>query len=199
MRILKVQKLSQSELERIVNLHYKILDESFLNNFGKNFLKVVYLTIVPSKTNITILTKEGENVIGFLVATKNGDEFNQEVIQKNFLKLSWEILKSSFLRPSLITRVIQWKFKPAHQNKIKPELQFIAIDPRYQGQGIGTKMLKMLSQEFKKDGINQYRVGTKAQNELSNAFYQKLGFKEFYKNSFFGDDFNYYLSPSIAK
>jgi ribosomal protein S18 acetylase RimI-like enzyme len=195
MQILRAQKLNPSELEQVVNLHYKVLDESFLNNFGKNFLRIAYRTNVSSKNNIVILVKKNDEVIGYLVATIDGDKFNQEIINKNFLALSWEIFKASLTNPKLALKVIKWKFKPPHENKIKPELQFIAIDPNNQGKGLGTKMLKMLNQEFRSQGIKQYRVGTKAQNKLSNAFYQKLGFKPFYQVELFGDRFNYYLSP----
>ena len=64
MPLLKVQKLKRSELNEVTNLHYRVLDESFLNNFGLNFLKISYQTIVKDKNNIVILAKKKKQVIG---------------------------------------------------------------------------------------------------------------------------------------
>ena len=108
-----------------------------------------------------------------------------------------QIIISSLKNPLLLIKLIQWRLKPSHKNKIKPELQFFAIDKKFQGQGWGKKLIKKLAEEFKKEEIKQYRVGTKADNTLSNNFYKKSGFEFFYKDNFFGDKFNYYISPEI--
>lgn len=195
MHIKRVKKLSPSELNQIVKFHSEILTESFLNNFGPNFLKIAYQTIIPSNNNICLIITENQTINGFSVATLDGGKFNSEVINQSFLSLSWQILKSSIKNPNLLIKIINWKLKTPHPYKIKPELQFIAVDPRLQGQGWGTKLIKQTSTEFKNNGISSFRVGTKSSNPQSNSFYKKLGFKSYYQDNFFGDDFNYYLSP----
>jgi ribosomal protein S18 acetylase RimI-like enzyme len=194
MQLLKTNKLKQSELKQIVDIHLKELNESFLNNFGSNFLEVIYPAIFFNKNNICLLVLDKESVVGFLVATKDGDRFNQDLIKEKFYLLSKEIIRSSIKNPLLLVEIVKWKMRPPNDNKIKPELQFIAIKKDYQNKGLGKKLITELNKEFRKAGIKEYRVGTKADNLNSNRFYQHLGFKDFYKDDFFGDKFNYYLA-----
>ena len=142
MQIQKKQQLNQQELNDSVKLHYEILNESFLNNFGKEFLKISYKTIVESENNICLFLTNGEEVVGILIATKDGDRFNEEVIRKNFFLMILQIIISSLKNPLLLIKLIQWRLKPSHKNKIKPELQFFAIDKKFQGQGWGKKLIK---------------------------------------------------------
>lgn len=58
-----------------------------------------------------------------------------------------------------------------------PELQFIAVDKKYQGQGYGKKLVGSLEEEYKKMGIQKYWVGTKKNDQKSNAFYKHLKFE----------------------
>lgn len=197
MHIQKVNKLNQSEIDQIVNLHHSVLKESFLNNFGKKFLKIAYQTIIPSKNNICLIAEDKNTIIGYTIVTYDGEKFNKEVIYKNFFSLNFIILSKSILNPNLLLKVIRWIIKPPNQNKIKPEIQFIAINPNYQNQGLGTKFINEVNKEFKNSNIKSYRVGTKTNNEKSNNFYKKLSFTKLYEDDFFGDKFNYYLSPKL--
>jgi ribosomal protein S18 acetylase RimI-like enzyme len=193
--ILRVFNLSKSEQEQVVDLHHHVLEESFLNNFGKDFLRTAYQFMVEDPENIVILALEYNQVLGFAVATLNGDTFSQRVMQAEYPRLLWEILKSSALRPQILSRLLEWKLSPTHQHSIKPELQFLAIEKTHQRQGIGTEIIRTLAEEFNKSGIKRYRVGTKTQNPVSNTFYQKVGFSFIDQENIFGDAFNYYCSP----
>lgn len=192
-----ITQLSQTDLDQIVKLHQTELKESFINNFGSGFLAVVYKTIISDNQNIFLTIKDNTKVVGFLVATVDGDKFNQKIINNNFLKLSCQIIKSSLFKPLILIKLINWFLTKNIKNKLAPELQFIAIDHTHQGKGLGTMLIKQLNNEFKKRGINKYRVGTKALNVLSNNFYKKLDFKYTHQEQFFGDIFNYYLSPIL--
>lgn len=194
MRIQKLQKLSQQELLQIVDIHYSVLTESFINNFGKVFLKIAYQTIFKDPINICFLVKDNNKVTGFLVATINGEKFNKNIIRRNFFVLCFYILKSSLLNPQLIYKLVRWVFAPTGK-RLSPELQFIALTQEAQGRGIGTKLINHLNNEFKERKILKYRVGTKAANKTSNSFYKKLKFKFIHQEVFFGDKYNYYISP----
>ena len=66
MKIKRVYDLTPTELKTIVNLHYQALNESFLNNFGKAFLSIVYQNIPKSKDNIVLLLQDNRNLCGNL-------------------------------------------------------------------------------------------------------------------------------------
>ena len=197
MKIKRIHNLTPAELNQIINLHYSNLDESFLNNFGKKFLQICYHVIIKGKNNICLVLKDHSKIIGFLIATLDGQKFNNEVISQCFLLLSWEIIKASLRKPQLIIKLISWKIKKTIPTKIKPEILFIVVNPKFQGIGLGTKLIKTLGKELSANNILQYRVGTKTDNLLSHSFYRKLGFRLAYKDNFFGDNFNYYYSPKF--
>lgn len=197
MRIKRVYNLTQPELEDIVNLHLEMLHDSFLNNLGKNFLRIVYSDLGKNKKNIFLVLKKQDNVIGYLVATKDSASFTPDIIKSKFPELSFEILKASVKKPLLILKIAKWLAIPKLKEDHPAELLFIAIDKKEQLKGYGTKLISQLYKDLKNDKVEFLKVGTKSDNPYSNAFYKKLNFKFLQKKIIFDDDFNYYLSPKI--
>ncbi|MBI2596290.1 GNAT family N-acetyltransferase [Candidatus Daviesbacteria bacterium] len=198
MHIQLTQNLNKSELSQITNLHYQVLKESFINNFGVNFLKIAYKNIVLNPKNIFFILRERRKIFGFLVATEDDAQFNKSVIYTNFSKLILEILKSFIPHPLLSLKLIPWFFSSIRIKQDLPELKFIAINPLLQRRGWGSKLLIKLNNEFQKRGIRNYRVGTKSMNKNSNNFYKKSGFSFLGKKQMFGDSFNFYISPTSS-
>lgn len=197
MVIKKIENLSPSELDQIVNLHSTILVDSFINNFGNSFLKKFYLSLASQKDAIFYTVKKNDRVVGFLVATTNGEFFNGKIITKNFINFTRSVLVNSLNKPSLVIKVIIWLLLSLKPTASFPELKLIAIDTKLQGQGIGTKLLKKLNEEYKIQKINQFIVGTKSYNKLSNSFYIKKGFEFTFSKNIFGESFNFYFSKMI--
>lgn len=57
-------------------------------------------------------------------------------------------------------------------------LNWTGVDPKYQGKGIGTKMLMRTIREAKKRGATTISVKTDSQAESAHRTYEKLGFKQ---------------------
>ena len=63
------------------------------------------------------------------------------------------------------------------------KLSWIGVDPKFQGKGIGTKLIKKLENELVGIGVKQLWVGTVAEStvyepyEKTRAFYKKVGFR----------------------
>ncbi len=56
----------------------------------------------------------------------------------------------------------------------------VYVNPEYQGQHIGSKMIKAtLSEAFKISGIEQIEIGVISTNQKADKLYKKLGFEEF--------------------
>ena len=77
------------------------------------------------------------------------------------------------------------------------ELQFIAINPKSQGKGLGLALMNKLKEKYRAEGLNEFYIGTKADNLLSNKFYQKIGCVKKYSRKYFGDKMNYYVYPIL--
>ncbi len=198
MQIKRVHDLTPTELETITNIHSRVLNDSFLNNFGKKFIKLSYKIISKNQDDIFFVVKNNSIIIGFLVATKTGRLFSNRQFLQNFWSLNKEIIFSALKNPSLIFELLSWFLIKLKITDKTPELQFLAISPKYQRKGLGTKLLKKLMEEFKKSDIKYFIVGTKAKNNISNEFYLRNNFNFAYSQKFFGDKFNYYNSPNFS-
>ena len=54
----------------------------------------------------------------------------------------------------------------------------LAVDPEYQGEGIGRKLIEHLLQHFRSEGMECAKIETLAQNEIGSTFYPSIGFQE---------------------
>lgn len=198
MLIETAKNLPQKDIDKIADLHFKVLEESFINNFGIKFLKIAYKSILRNKNNIVLTVRDKKKIVGILVAAKNSKLFDFSVIKEEFFPLIGEVIKACFQRPELLVKLSHWFFSIYLFEKKIPELRFIALSPEYQNKGLGSKLISKLNKIFEEQGITQYQVATKKDNKKSNRFYKKLGFVFFKSKSFFGDKFNYYLSQKSA-
>lgn len=197
MKLKYLKKLSSDQVEQISNLHFKILNESFINEFGLDFVRLCYKSISNYNDHIIIILEENKKIYGFLVAASNGELFNQKIISRNFFKFLRHILRVILKKPILILWLLTGLPLPFKITSIRSELKFIAIDPSFQGKGWGSKMVKYLNKMFKQRAVLRFKVGTKVKNELSNKFYKKMGFSLIYTENIFGDKFNYYSSSPL--
>lgn len=193
MEILRINSANKNYLDEIARIHISVLKESFLNNFGLIFLKIIYNNISKSQDTVLIVSIENKEITGYLLAVVDYSKFLKIAFSKNKMKLVSLILKSVLKKPDIILKIIPSLFKVTNE-KPHAELQFIAIKPEHQGKNIGTSLVEALNNEFAKQKINTYFVGTKSSDNLSNRFYQKLGFQLSYKKKYFGDELNYYRS-----
>ncbi len=196
MKQIKIQTLkraNRAQIKSIALIHYEILKESFLCKFGYEFLLNLYQVICSDENNIIQIITVKDKIIGYSVATMNISKFYKKVLHGNFFSLLVEIIKNLHGNLKLIFDILIWilTFK---NNDQSAELQFLAILPKYQRLGLGTKLINLLIKEYSRYNITSFKVGTKADNSYSNRFYKKIGFKYLYQKQIVGEKFNYYIS-----
>ena len=54
----------------------------------------------------------------------------------------------------------------------------LAISGRFQGHGLGTKLIQWALDHFRAEGLQQAKIETLATNEIGQHLYPKLGFQE---------------------
>lgn len=194
---MKIQILKKADKKQIASLaliHQEVLTESFLCRFGYRFLFNVYQAICSDENNIIQIIISKDRIIGYSAASKNISKFYKRMLYKNFFGLSLEVLKNLRGNLKLILNILFWILISKKHDKYPAELQFLAILPKYQRQGLGTKLIDLLKKEYSKNNITSFKVGTKAENFQSNIFYKKNGFKYLYQKKILGEKINYYIS-----
>lgn len=193
MRFKILKKASHEEIKSLAKIHQSVLKESLLDRFGANFLNIIYKAICSDENNIIIAVISGNKIVGYCVATTDIFRFYKNIFFGNFLILTLEIVKNLKNNLKIFLAFLIWAFIPQKKDSYPAELQFLAILPKYQRLGLGTKLINLLKKEYANYNITFFKVGTKAENKTSNNFYKKNGFKYLYQKKMFGERFNYYL------
>lgn len=185
-------------IKQMTALHFQLLQESFLNYFGQNLVEKVYEVFLNSQNNLVLIAYENpQKIAGFLVAIKDINLFKNTVFADNFWLFFRQTLATLTKNPLFILYILRWAVTKNRAN-ITTHLQFIAVGPRWQRKGIGTKMMKLLQDKLAKDKVKHFLVATKKQNLQSNQFYRKLKFRLLYTEKIFDSEMNFYLSPKIT-
>lgn len=62
--------------------------------------------------------------------------------------------------------------------KVKAQLEDVVIDPRYRGQGIGTKLVNFVIEEAVRAGVKSLNLTSRPERESANLLYLKVGFQK---------------------
>lgn len=137
-----------------------------------------------------------------LTATNVVDEGNQDVeirdfkeeyiddimeIESKCFKPSWHQRKEDFIRSN--QRSTNWNCLAFLDNEAVGYLQVsasenfghlgrVAVLPRYQGKGIGTRLTKEAMKWFKTMGANKVKLRSPINDNIAHELYRKFGFKE---------------------
>lgn len=163
----QTHQLSTREAQFIAKLHKDILYESSLTHYGEKFLSAFYSLISKKKNTITLLIKNNENVIGYSVTILNKKRLMYELLipTTTHLTIVWEAIKHANLQDLKMTK--------SSGDMLMPELVFLAVQPNYRHQGVGTKLLEETEQIISKINFNQLMIKTDKNNAIANKFYAK--------------------------
>ncbi|GBD90390.1 ribosomal-protein-alanine N-acetyltransferase [bacterium BMS3Abin04] len=165
--------LTSNTFSQIALIHKKMLSSSdFLSECNVNFLAYFYNTIAESDSTILITEDYDENVKGFLFFTTDKENYMKNFLTRNFLSL----LKFPSIYIPLIKASIR-SFKSQRVQFYKNELVHIAVDSKFQGQGIGRKLLVELESILKERKINEYYLQVFGENIAAVSLYKKMGFE----------------------
>ncbi len=160
----------------IAKIHFQTLSDDFLPSLGINFLKSFYQGII-GQPGVYIFTEvQKNNVYGFVVGVKNSKKFFTLAIRSNPLKLSLFLLLAVIKNPFLIRNIFETILYPSKTKKPLGELVVIAVARKYQGKGIGKKLINSLEKKFVEKGITKYKLTVYSDKSAIN-FYEKLKFK----------------------
>jgi len=171
----------------IAALHIKQIHHGLLPLLGLKFLSRLYyeLAITPN-TGVWAALKSNE-LIGFISGCADVRKSYFAILSRAwplFLSLTSQVI----LRPGLLWKMIsilcypfKYSYETMHSNKacssIKSEILAIAVNPDFEGRGIGRKLVQTFEEELLQwNNRGYYRVATNVLDIKSNSFYRKVGF-----------------------
>lgn len=172
------------------NLVVEILTESFKDNKSVNY-------ILKEKASKSRLIKD-LMIYSFNIGIRYGDVFLSDDAKACsiilFPKRKKSFFYSTYQDLFLIAKVIGVKklftvmkkekdVKLKHPDNDFAHLWYIGVYDKFQGKGIGTKLLSEIKAHYKKKGLNIY---LETSTEPNIPFYKKNGFDVFYVNDNYG-------------
>ena len=96
-------------------------------------------------------------------------------LSKDYLLFLWRKFPEGFLVAKEEEKILGYGIC---QKEGKEGVIFsLAVKPKYQGRGIGSKILERLIETLKKEKIEKISLHARKKNEKAINFYQKFGFK----------------------
>lgn len=170
---------SDQYIDQCVDVHLKSFKGFFLTFLGKNFLKLLYSSIIEDPSGIGYVYIYNDDVIGLVFGSTQPTGLYRRLIKKRWLKFGLAALKAVVKKPKIIIRLLR-SFKLANQENNTPgrgTLMSIAVDPTHQGKNIGKELISNFLNEVKKRGCLSVVLTTDAEeNEKVNNFYMGMNF-----------------------
>jgi len=184
-----IKKPKPSDINQIAELHMISLKDGLLYQLGKETLKKVYQEILQDKKSFIFVHYNKKKIIGAAASSLDEEELFGKVKKKYFLSIGLRVLARSITMPSLPFKILKSKYSSA----TKPELLFLFVDPKYRGGGIGKKLVDKTTEQFRKMGVNKYKITILASNKKGKKFYEKAGFKKTSSMDFMGQKRDIYV------
>ncbi|MGB9595522.1 MAG: GNAT family N-acetyltransferase [Candidatus Poribacteria bacterium] len=183
------------DIKECAYLHHEFIKDSFLCEFGIEFLQRIYNRLIESDGCFGYVYTDNSKVIGFITGSENMGKFMKALILRDFFVIALKILIRLIVKPFLVKNVIQILFysKKSSVEDVKAELVSIVVKEDYRGQKIGTFLLNNLINHFRRNGVFKFKVMVDKNNIEANAFYKASGFKLYLTTSMYNKNINLYV------
>lgn len=182
-----------TDAKQIASIHSSVLQNSFLTSLGDKFLLSLYKSLLKEKNSFTIVATEDKKIIGYATCSI---KLNSLAVGTVF-RIWKDILTLPIKKPRLIPKLGQVLFYPSFRKKEPvPEIFFLAVIPKYQGKGIGLKLVNECAKEFKKRGYNNFVISVRNSMSEANNFYKRIGLKNEKTTKFLGEKVNFWVGKS---
>ena len=185
---LEIEKLKEQDIDEVVDLHKENLNEGLLPSLGKPAMKMFYQASLNDPTCFGFVARNASKIVGATLCSTDYLELTKKFYSKNLFKLLF--FSFSYLLTHL-NKIPDLLNISKSEGPHKECLIFIFTDKNSRGLGIGSKLMRIASEEFKKRGSKEFLLEVNSENK-ANQFYKKLNgqFVKTYK--FLGVERNVY-------
>jgi len=178
---ISIRDANINDLKRIVEIHINAFPRFFLTMLGGKFLKEYYTLVLKYPSRIFLTAEYNELIVGFVAGFLKPYKFYRQ-LRRNKIRLGLAITKGLTKEPKLGFRIFLNYKRMARACREKrnntAELASIAVEPTFEGQGIGKLLVKGFLSIAAQNGSDQVILTTDAKNnDMVNKFYVSLGFR----------------------
>ena len=165
---------------RIAELFANSLPNARASSFGRRFGACYYRHIAegPGAVSFAAYDKAG-TLAGVVIGTLDRQRAHRTSFTLNLQLLiaaHFRLLTPAFLRWLVDSRHTTKRPDAATENQPQAELLMIAVDPRFRGQHLASRLLDQLEAFFRNNGLKKpYIILTEKSNHAANTFYEQIG------------------------
>jgi ribosomal protein S18 acetylase RimI-like enzyme len=179
---LNVRPASAEDLAAIVGVHTRAFRGFFLTTLGPRFLFELYQGFLKSLDGRLLVAEDDEGIAGFTAGTFVPDRFFRTLLVSRWFAFAWAAARAVIQHPLVVLprllAAVHYRGEPPVQLPAAGLLSAIAVEPRLSGMGIGGMLVSAYCDEAWRHGLRfVYLTTDRDDNESSNLFYQRCGFK----------------------
>lgn len=169
---------TKEDSTQIAKIHKQEINQGFLSQLGVKFLSKLYERMISSKNSFVIVSKNNDEVIGFISGCTNLKKFYKDFLRKYIFWATITLLPKIF-NMTTITKIFETlKYSKKEEKKLpEEELLVIAINKKFHGQGIAQKMFDLFIKEMRSRKVKQFKVVVGENLSRAIGFYEKMSFK----------------------
>jgi ribosomal protein S18 acetylase RimI-like enzyme len=189
-----IEAMTGSHLDAVCEIHIRALQGDFLPSLGRDFLKTLYEGILGLGLGFGFVAVEQGETAGFVLASLDSRDLFRRLILKRGPALAIRAALAVLRRPWLAPRVLETFLYPARGGQVPygAELIALAVQETNRGQGMGEALLNGLHEEFRRLGVDGYKVTVYRSNEGANRFYRRMGGQYAHSFTLYGREWNLY-------
>lgn len=159
----------------VARLHAGLIDRGFLSSLGTGFLRVLYESLIDGHGVVVVADSDGD-VLGFIAGTDDTGHFYRSFIRRRFFQAAWRLIPA-LMRPRT-WRLVWETLRHGSTEGPSAELLAMAVAPRAQGRGLGSRLVHDLLSRTAERGEREMRVIVGADNHAAISLYTRCGFGE---------------------
>lgn len=178
--MISISQMETQHVDEVVSIHLRSFPGFFLTFLGPRFLHLLYSEIIAMSDSVALVALKDEQVVGFVAGVTHQSSFYGQLVRRRLFAFARSSLGAVIHRPSIIPRLFRaLSYSRSSQEAVaQASLMSIAVSPDAAGKGIGQQLVRAFLNEMQANGINSVSLTTdRDNNERTNSFYQKLGFK----------------------
>jgi ribosomal protein S18 acetylase RimI-like enzyme len=186
------------DAEAVASLHARLIAEGFLSSLGPRFLSLLYRRVVRSAHSFLLVADDGEATAGFVAGADSVGRLYRDFMVRDGPAA---VLAAPLRLLAGLPRVLETLRHGASGDSGRvddgagggeprraaggrgatagpetSELLSIAVDPAWQGRGVGAELVTAFLHEVARRGGGRARVVVGAANEPAVALYHRAGF-----------------------
>ena len=191
--MVEIKRAENKDIPGIVDLHIQNLSRGYLPKLGKPFLVETYKSFLILEPDLQYTSFVDGKLVGFASGTSDSPTLLRRAIRANMLGMVSTLIEGIIKNPGNIALCFKLILYPGFSKytDLRPELLAIAISPSMRGKGIGTMLVKQITESFKQKDIKSLKLSVWP-DLPANQFYKNQGFKFLGSEKFLDGETNFY-------